>query len=62
MGQEARRRVDPDARMGWLMLFSLLVLCTGPAGAEDDLLEMSLEDLMNVEVTSVSKKAESKQP
>ncbi len=61
MGQEARRRVDPDARKGWLMLFSLLVLCAGPAGAEEDLLEMSLEDLMNVEVTSVSKKAESKQ-
>ncbi len=43
------------------MLFSLLVLCAGPARAEGDLLEMSLEDLMNVEVTSVSKKAESKQ-
>lgn len=31
-----------------------------PASAEDDLLDMSLEELMNIEVTSVSKKAESK--
>ena len=61
MGQGARRRIDPDMRMGWLVLFSLLAVCAGPVLAEDDLLDMSLEDLMNVEVTSVSKKAENKQ-
>ena len=61
MGQGARRRIDPDVRMGWLVLFSLLAVCAGPVLAEDDLLDMSLEDLMNVEVTSVSKKAENKQ-
>ncbi|MEZ4330838.1 MAG: TonB-dependent receptor [Myxococcota bacterium] len=33
----------------------------GSTRASDDLLDLSLEDLMNVEVTSVSKKAESKQ-
>ena len=38
-------------------LTSLVAL---PAQSEDDLLELSLEDLMNVEVTSVSKKAQSK--
>lgn len=61
MGQQTRRRVERDARKGWLMLIGLLVLCALPAGAEGNLLEMSLEDLMDVEVTSVSKKAESKQ-
>ncbi len=61
MGQQTRRRVGPDARKGWWMLVGLLALCAGPAGAEGNLLEMSLEDLMDVEVTSVSKKAESKQ-
>jgi len=61
MGQQARRRVEPGAHKGWLMLIGLLGVCSGPALAEDDLLELSLEDLMNVEVTSVSKKAETKQ-
>lgn len=61
MEQGARRRIDPDVRMGWLVICSLLAVCAGPAVAEGDLLEMSLEDLMNVEVTSVSKKAENKQ-
>lgn len=37
-----------------------LTLVAGMASAEDDLLDMSLEELMNIEVTSVSKKAESK--
>lgn len=36
------------------------MLAAVPAFGSDDLLELSLEDLMNVEVTSVSKKAESK--
>ncbi len=65
MGQGTRRRVDPRARRGWLLLLALLVLAPGPvvagsADAAEHLLELSLEDLMNVEVTSVSKKAESK--
>jgi iron complex outermembrane receptor protein len=61
MGQGTRRRVDPGARRGWLLLLALLVLAPAPSvAAGDDLLELSLEDLMNVEVTSVSKKAESK--
>ncbi len=37
-----------------------LLLLVAPAWSADDLLELSLEDLMNVEVTSVSKKAESR--
>ncbi len=43
-------------------LWALLWLTTGslPARAVDDLTEMSLEELMNLEVTSVSKKAQSK--
>lgn len=61
MGQQTRRRVGPEARKGWWMLFGLLMMCAGPALAEEDLLALSLEDLMDVEVTSVSKKAESKQ-
>ncbi|MEZ4280374.1 MAG: TonB-dependent receptor [Myxococcota bacterium] len=39
---------------------SLCFFAAAPAFGTDDLLELSLEDLMNVEVTSVSKKAESK--
>ena len=44
----------------------ILTLCLGlimmafPISDEDDLLEMSLENLMNVEVAAVSKKAESR--
>jgi len=47
--------------MGWLVPFAALVFGAAPAVAADDLLELSLEDLMDVEITSVSKKAESKQ-
>jgi iron complex outermembrane receptor protein len=39
----------------------LAAICAGSTSANDDLLDLSLEDLMNVEVTSVSKRAESKQ-
>ncbi len=60
MGQGTRRRVGTQVRRRWGLLAVLLVLCPGLALGEDDLLELSLEDLMNVEVTSVSKKAESK--
>ena len=41
----------------WTLVLALLAV---PVSAEEDLLDMSLEDLMNVEVTSVSKKAESR--
>lgn len=44
-----------------MRLFALafgLILFAFPAIAEEDLLELSLEELMNVEVTSVSKKVE----
>ncbi len=61
MGRENRRRVDPGLRASGLILIGLLALSAGPARAEDDLLDLSLEALMNVEVTSVSKKAENKQ-
>ena len=61
MGREIRRRVDPGVRASGLILIGLLVLVAWPARAADDLLDLSLEALMNVEVTSVSKKAESKQ-
>lgn len=61
MGREIRLRVDPGVRARGLILIGLLVLTAGPARAADDLLDLSLEALMNVEVTSVSKKAESKQ-
>ena len=41
--------------VGWILATTLIA---GTASATDDLLELSLEDLMEVEVTSVSKKAE----
>lgn len=59
MGQSDRRS-GSRARAGFLLGLVLLGLYVPPAIAQDDLLELSLEDLMNVEVTSVSKKAESK--
>lgn len=55
-----RQRVAPRRRQGLIGLL-LTATCAGSAWADDDLLDLSLEDLMNVEVTSVSKKAESKQ-
>ncbi len=61
MGRENRRRVDSGLRASGLILIGLLVVSAGQARAEEDLLNLSLEALMNVEVTSVSKKAESKQ-
>ena len=60
MGQGTRRRVGNRALRRWALGFALLLVHPGLVAAEDDLLELSLEDLMNVEVTSVSKKAESK--
>lgn len=65
MGQWTRRRVAAGAIVRWwvrrgLIFLVLFILLPLPAFARDDLLELSLEDLMNVEVTSVSKKAEGK--
>lgn len=61
MGRNGRLRTDLQAWKRGLVAIGLALLCTVPASAQDDLLDLSLEDLMNVEVTSVSKKAESKQ-
>lgn len=61
MGRFERRRAGSGR-----CAIALAVLCAGlwsapdRALADDDLLDLSLEELMNVEVTSVSKKAESK--
>ena len=63
MGRFDRRRGSRNVRRGvWTAgLVASCVLGAPFASAnEDDLLDMSLEELMNVEVTSVSKKAESK--
>jgi iron complex outermembrane receptor protein len=53
----ATRRRTALTCIGALCLSSAMIL---PAWAADDVAEMSLEDLMNVEVTSVSKKAQHK--
>ena len=46
----------------WLLTLATTIICTGEfshaATAPSELTEMSLEELMNIEVTSVSKKAE----
>jgi len=61
MGRGRVRRRACGSRTGSLILAISLLLRAASVQADDDLLELSLEDLMNVEVTSVSKKAESKQ-
>jgi iron complex outermembrane recepter protein len=60
MGQALLRQVRSGGRFGVLIACALVVGSAAPSLAVEDLLELSLEDLMNVEVTSVSKKAESK--
>lgn len=42
----------------FMLLFSLLVSAQEDGGGDDDFLEMDLESLMNVEVTTASKKAQ----
>src|SRR5712691_10240501 len=46
----------------WLLTLAITIICTGEsshaATAPNELTELSLEELMNIEVTSVSKKAE----
>ncbi len=56
-----RVRVAHLCRIGTLFISAALCLLAGgeAAGASTNLTEMSLEELMNVEVTSVSKKSES---
>ncbi len=58
-----RQAVRPLATGRARILFAAALLCMGavsaPAEETDDLLELSLEDLMDIEVTSVSKRAES---
>lgn len=56
VGSSLARRVGGCAGAALLCLGTL----SGAAFAADDLTEMSLEELMNLEVTSVSKKAQSK--
>lgn len=56
VGSSLARRVGCCAGAALLCLGTL----SGAAFAADDLTEMSLEELMNLEVTSVSKKAQSK--
>lgn len=56
VGSSLARRVGGCAGAALLCLGTL----SGTAFAADDLTEMSLEELMNLEVTSVSKKAQSK--
>ena len=61
MGRSIRRETTSQWSFAALACtVSLTLFASSAAYAEDDLLELSLEDLMNVEVTSVSKKAESK--
>ena len=58
-------RVFEIRQVAWVRAFelSIVLLLSVPvvAFASADLTDMSLEELMNIEVTSVSKKAESKQ-
>ncbi len=55
------RRVRIARRIVRTVALASGVLClAAPVHADEDLLEMSLEDLMNIEVTSVSKKAQNK--
>ena len=61
MGRSNRRETTSGLSIAAVVCaFGLTLFAGSAAYAEDDLLELSLEDLMNVEVTSVSKKAESK--
>jgi len=58
-----RSKCRQDSASSWKRVALVALAWTfiaSPAVANDDLLDMSLEELMNVEVTSVSKKAESK--
>ncbi len=58
-----RSKARADSTGSWLRVATWvlgLTIAAAPAIAEDDLLDMSLEELMNIEVTSVSKKAENK--
>ncbi|MAG30870.1 MAG: TonB-dependent receptor [Deltaproteobacteria bacterium] len=59
MGRATRLPMGPALAAGAIVLGCSLILPSVPAFAEDDLTEMSLEDLMSIEVTSVSKQAES---
>lgn len=62
MGRHARRLADNDHSTGarFLLALGLSLMIASTAFGADDLTELSLEDLMNVEITSVSKKAQSK--
>jgi iron complex outermembrane receptor protein len=66
MSQNSSRRFDRRSfavrRAIAVVPMIVLILSVGPttAFASADLTEMSLEELMNIEVTSVSKRAESK--
>lgn len=62
VAKSLRRRPSPS-RMALGLLLASITLVATPAAAADrssELAEMSLEELMNVEVTSVSKKAQSR--
>jgi len=60
MGRSRDRADSAGSRLRKATCTLGLLLVATPAIAGDDLLDMSLEELMNIEVTSVSKKAESK--
>ena len=60
MGRSNRRMESAGSWKRAATLVLGITLGVTPALAEDDLLDMSLEELMNIEVTSVSKKRESK--
>ena len=60
MGRSKGRWTSTGSRTRLVVWALGLTLVASSAMAEGDLLDMSLEELMNIEVTSVSKKAESK--
>jgi len=60
MGRSRDRAGSVGSRLRKATCTLGLLLVATPAIAADDLLDMSLEELMNIEVTSFSKKAESK--